>query len=83
VSPNTWHGIDLSASAISFNGNGYLKVEQLANIPNFDQTVRRLNVYTRPNNEADGIVVYAYDTTVSLLAFSSYWSNQLHCLMHK
>ena len=83
VSPNTWHGIDLSASAISFNGNGYLKVEQLANIPNFNQLVRGLNVYTRPNNESDGLVLYAYDTTVSTgHSHVSRWVGQAHMHCH-
>ena len=52
--------------AISFTGNGYLKVGQLANIPNL-RSPSDLRISMRPIDISDGLVLYAYDTTVSLV----------------
>ena len=64
---NTWHGPrdTLSSSAtISFDGRGFLWVEQLGNVVNFNVAMRTFTIITRPNNEADGLVLYAFDPQV-------------------
>lgn len=67
ASVNTWRAPrdqPSSAPTISFDGTGYLFTEQLADFENFDSSVRILRVTTRPNEERDGLVLYAYDRDV-------------------
>ena len=54
-----------SNSAISFDGDGYLFVEQFADNGDFVQSEREMAIITRPNEERDGLVMYAYDEAVS------------------
>lgn len=64
---NTWRAPraqDVSASAISFDGTGYLFAEQMADVEDFDADIRILDITTRPNEERDGLVLYAYDRDV-------------------
>ena len=65
---NAWHASQIStAAAISFDGMGYLFVEQLSSITEFSSQFRRMIITVRPNDESDGLVLYAYDSTVSPL----------------
>ena len=67
---NTWHaprGTLTTAAAISFDGQGYLWVEQFGSVPNFNANARTMRIITRPNDERDGLVLYAYDKMVSLV----------------
>lgn len=64
---NTWQGPRdtlSSAAAISFDGSGFLWVEQLGNVVNFNTGRRTFNIISRPNSEEDGLVLYAYDPEV-------------------
>ena len=68
ASANTWTaptGALTPSSVISFDGAGYLFVEQFSDIDDFVQNLRSIVVITRPNEESDGLVMYAYDEEVS------------------
>lgn len=54
----------MSAPTISFDGTGYLFAEQLADVEDFNSRVRSFSITTRPNEERDGLVLYAYDRDV-------------------
>lgn len=54
------------ASSLSFDGNGYLFVEQLSDVVDFTIDLREIEIITRPNEENDGLVFYAYDQEVRL-----------------
>ena len=67
---NAWHASQTStSSAISFNGMGYLYVEQLSGTSRFSSDMRRMTITLRPNDESDGLVLYAFDTIVSCMFF--------------
>ena len=62
---NAWHASQTStAAAISFDGSGYLFVEEFST-SSFSSSLRHLTITLRPNDESDGLVIYAYDSTVS------------------
>ncbi len=72
---NTWQGPRdtlSAAAAISFDGSGFLWVEQLGNVVNFNRNRRTFTVISRPNSEEDGLVLYAYDPEVcsTILSYS-------------
>jgi len=70
---NMWQGPRdtlSSAAVISFDGSGFLWVEQLSNVARFGNTNRRsMTIITRPNSEEDGLVLYAYDPQVQLIQY--------------
>ena len=66
---NTWRAPraqTTSAPSISFDGTGYLFVMQMADVQRFDSNLRTLTITTRPNEERDGLVLYAYDREVRM-----------------
>ena len=65
---NAWHASPTStAAAISFDGTGYLYVEQLSSISSFSFPFRSMIVTLRPNDESDGLVLFAFDSEVIVL----------------
>ena len=62
---NAWHASPTStASAISFDGTGYLFVEELGGIRS---GFRMMTITLRSTDESDGLVLFAYDSMASSL----------------
>ena len=66
ASANVWRpsGSAFTSSIIAFDGNGYLFVEELANVKAFTNTIRRVTITARNVGERDGLVLYAFDKSV-------------------
>ena len=78
ASNNIWRAPSSSANPLSFNGEGYLFVEQFAN--EVDIPAPTISVILRPNDERDGLVLYAYDDSIDVsTACSLLTSKCQHC----
>ena len=65
---NAWHASQTStASAISFDGMGHLFVERFSSI---SSGFGMMTITLQPNDESDGLVLYAYDSMASFLLTS-------------
>ena len=63
---NAWHASSTStAAAISFDGTGYLYVDQFSGLSSFSSFIRSIDITMRPNNERDGLVLFAFDPQVT------------------
>lgn len=64
---NAWHASSTStAAAISFDGTGYLYVDQFSSLSSFSTLFRTMVITVRPNDERDGLVLFAFDPQVTI-----------------
>ena len=64
---NAWHASSTStAAAISFDGSSYLYVEQFSSLSTFSSLFRTMVITVRPNDERDGLVLFAFDPEVTV-----------------
>ena len=63
---NAWHASPTStAAAISFDSSGYLYVDQFSSLSTFSSSFRTMVITMRPNDEQDGMVLFAFDPQVT------------------
>ena len=63
---NAWHASSTStAAAISFDSSGYLYVDQFSSLSTFSSSFRTMAITMRPNDEQDGMVLFAFDPQVT------------------
>ena len=63
---NAWHASSIStAAAISFDGTGYLYVDQFSSLSSFSSFIRSITITIRPNDEQDSLVLFAFDPQVT------------------
>ena len=68
---NAWHASSTStAAAISFDGAGYLYVDQFSSLSSFSSQFRTMDITIRPNDERDGLVLFAFDPQVPVARHS-------------
>jgi hypothetical protein len=64
---NAWHASSTStAAAISFDGTGYLYIDQFSSLSSFSSLFRSMDITIRPNDERDGLILFAFDPQVTV-----------------